>query len=83
MLFNPDPSKAAKKVIFTSKKKVQIYPPISPNNIQVKRAFYQKQLGILLDGWLSFKQHIDSAALTINSGIFVIKNSDTVSKGNT
>ena len=34
---------------------------------------YQKHLGILLDGKLKFKQHVDSAILKINKGTSVIK----------
>ena len=73
MLFIPDTSKPAQKVLFSRKKKVQIHSTISLNNIQVERASYQKQLGILLDEKLNFKQHIDSAILKINKGISVIK----------
>ena len=37
MLFNPDTSKLAQKVLFSTKKKVQIHPTIIVNNIVVKR----------------------------------------------
>ena len=75
MLFNPDTSKPVKEVLFSRKKKVQIHPTISLNNIQVERTSYQKHLGILLDEKLNFdeKQHIDSAILKINKGISMIK----------
>ena len=75
MLFNPDTSKPVEEVLFSRKKKVQIHPTISLNNIQVERTSYQKHLGILLDEKLNFdeKQHIDSAILKINKGISMIK----------
>ena len=38
MLFNPDTSKLAQKLLFSSKKRVQIHPTIILNNIVVKRA---------------------------------------------
>ena len=57
ILFNPDPSKQAQEVLFSIKKKTQIRPTISFNNIQVKRASHHKHLGILLDEKLNFKQH--------------------------
>ena len=38
MLFNPDTSKLAQNVLFSSKKKVQIHPTIILNNIVVERA---------------------------------------------
>ena len=34
---------------------------------------YQTHLGILLDEKLNFKQHVDSAILKMNKGIFVMK----------
>ena len=36
MLFNSDPSKPAQKVLFSRKKKAQIHPTKSLNNIQVE-----------------------------------------------
>ena len=73
MLFNPDPSKPAQEVLFSRKKKTQIHPTIGFNNIQAKRAFHHKHVGILLDEKLNFKQHIDTNTLKINKGIPVIK----------
>ena len=73
MLFNPDPSKPAKEVVFSRKKKEQSHPAISLNNIQVERTSYHKHLGLILDENLNFKQHIDSALLKMNKGISVIK----------
>ena len=55
MLFNADPSKPAQEVLFSRKKKVQIHPNISLNNIQVERAPYQKHQNISLDEKLNFK----------------------------
>ena len=43
MLFNPDPSKPAQEVLFSRKKKIQIHPTISLNNIQLKKRSYQKE----------------------------------------
>ena len=49
MLFNPNPTKPAQKVIFSKKKKTQTHPIISLNNIKVEKVPDQKHLGILLD----------------------------------
>ena len=65
MLFNPDPSKPAQKVVFSRKKKLQSHPTISLNNIQVEIASYLKHFGILLDEKRKFKQQIDSVILKI------------------
>ena len=72
MLFNPDPSKPAQEVIF-SRKKVQIHPTITLNNIQSERTTYQKHFGILLDEKLNFRQYIDTTILKVNKGFSVIK----------
>ena len=55
MLFNPDRRKPAQEVLFSRKKKTQIHPTISFNNIQVERASHHKHIGILLDENLNFK----------------------------
>ena len=73
MLFNLDPSKPAQEVLFATKKKTQIHPTISLNNIQVERASHHKHLGVLLDQKLNFKQHIDTTILKINKCVSVIK----------
>ena len=73
MLFNPDPSTPPQEVLLSWKKKTQIHPTISFNNIQVERASHHKHLGILLDEKLNFKQHIDTTILKINKGISAIK----------
>ena len=76
MLFNPDPSKLAQEVLFSMKKRVQIHPTISLNNIQVERAPYQKHLGLILDEKLNFTQHIVNAISKVNKGISKKKKSD-------
>ena len=48
-------------MLFSRKKKIQVHPTISLNNVQVERVSYQKHLGILLDELLNFIQHINSA----------------------
>ena len=49
------------------------HPTLSLDNIQVERASSQKHLGLILNGKLNFKQHIESAIVKINKGIAVIK----------
>ena len=73
MLFNPGPSKPAQEVLFSRKRKTQIHPAISFNNIQIERASHHTHQGILLDEKLNFKQHIDTTISKINKGISVIK----------
>ena len=71
MLFNPGSSKPAQEVLFSRKKKIQVHPIISLNNVQVERVSYQEHLGILLDEKPNFKQHIDSAISKVHKGISV------------
>ena len=73
MLFNPDPRKPAQEVVFSRKKKLQSHPTICLNNIQVERASCLRNMGILLDEKLNFKQNIDSVILKINKGISILK----------
>ena len=78
MFFNPDSKKPAQEVLFSRKTKVQLHPTINLNNIQVKKAFCQKQISILLDEKLNFKQHIDHVIPKIHKGISVIKKTLTL-----
>ena len=73
MLFNPGSSKQAQEVLFSRKKKIQVHPIVSLNNVQVERVSSQKHLGILLNEKLNFKQHIDIVISKVNKGISVIK----------
>ena len=75
MLFNSDRTKPAQEVIFSKNKKTQTHPIISLNNIQVEKVPYQKNLDILVNENLNFKQHVDSAILKMNKGISNMKRS--------
>ena len=73
MLINPDTNKPAQKVLFSRKKEIQNHSNISLNNIQVVRASHQKNLCIILDEKLNFKEHIDSTILKVNKAIALLK----------
>ena len=49
MFFNPESSKTAQEVLFSRKKKIQVHPTLSLNNVQFEKVSYQKHLSILLD----------------------------------
>ena len=78
MFFNSDSKKPAQEVLFSRKTKVQLHPTINLSNIQVKKASCQKQISILLDENLNFKQHIDHVIPKIHKGISVIKKTLTL-----
>ena len=60
MLFNPDPSKTAHKVIFSKKKDELTHPSVSYNDVEVSRADSQKHLRLVLDNKVTFKKHINN-----------------------
>ena len=58
MKFNPDVTKQAIEVIFSSKYNKGNHPPLSFNGIPVARKDSTKHLGIILDEKLNFRKHI-------------------------
>ena len=58
MQFNPDPTKQAVEVIFSSKRKKAIHPPLSFAGSLVASECSQKHLGLTLHSNFSFKKHI-------------------------
>ena len=73
MSFNPDPTKLAEEVLFSSKNLSPDHPPIYFNNTEVKRVNDHKHLGLVLDSKLSFTKHINEKIVTAWKGISVIK----------
>ena len=73
MLFNPDRKKPAQEVLFSRKTRIENHPTISLNNIPVERTTFQKDLGLILDEKLNFKQRVDSAISKVNKGTSVIR----------
>ena len=73
MLFNPDPDKPDKEVVFSRNVKLQSHPTVSLNIMQVERASYLKHLDIWLEENFNFKQHIGSVILKINKGMSLTK----------
>ena len=59
---NPDVTKQAIDIIFTSKYK-ENHPPLLFNNIPVARRESTKHLGIILDERLTFRKHIKEAIM--------------------
>ena len=54
MEFNPDPTKQANEVLFSSKTKPPNHPPLYFNNIQVTQVSEQKHLGLILQKKIIF-----------------------------
>ena len=73
MIFNPDLSKQAQKVIF-SRKTYKINHPITTfNTIPVAHTPYQKYLGLYLDEKLNFNHHINVKISKAKKGIGIIE----------
>ena len=57
-MFNPDISKQAIEIIFSRKHNKSDPPPLTFNNIPVKRDVETKHLGMVLDSKLTFESHL-------------------------
>ena len=66
MLFNPDFSKQALKVLFSNKVTKTNHPNIIFNGNMVQKSANQKHLSLILDEKLTFNDHITSKLTTVN-----------------
>ena len=73
MSFNPDPSKQAKKVIFSIKTKQISYSPLRFKNGNVSQLLYQKHLGIFPDAQITFEEHLKVITTELNKTIGLIR----------
>ena len=73
MSFNPDKSKQAQEVIFSSKTQRVIHPPEIFNNMPVVCSSCQKHLGIYLDEKMNFSNHIKEKFLKASKGIGILR----------
>ena len=69
MSFNPDPSKQAQNVIFSTKLQMSTHPKLSFNNNTVTESVTQKHLGMLLNTKLDFQEHLKSLLKKVNKTI--------------
>ena len=72
VLINPDPTKQAEKVIFSSKSIKDVHPPIYFNNSAVVTVPHHKHIGLVLDESLTFAEHIKEAVIKARRGIGII-----------
>ena len=73
MVFNPDPTKQAKEILFSSKKKEIDHPELKFNNNPVMRVNDHKHLGLILQPNLSFDKHIFEKMAKAKGNIGIIK----------
>ena len=73
MTFNPDITKKATEITFSSKYKKGTYPPLVFNGVPVARESSTKHLGVVLDDRLSFRKHIKEAIVKAKKGLALMK----------
>ena len=73
MSFNPDPTKQAEQVTFSSKSIRAVHPPIYFNNSAVVTVPHHKHIGLVLDESLTFAEHIKEAVIKARRGIGIIR----------
>ena len=72
IIFNPDPSKPAEKVIFTNRKSTS-YDTLTYSGVDVEPADDHKHLSFVLDRKMSSNKHIDGKTAKANQGICMIR----------
>ena len=73
MIFNPDASKQAQKIVFSRKANAGNCKTVYFNNVPVIRENIQKHLGLFLDSKLSFFDHINEKIKKATKGVNVIR----------
>ena len=73
MKFNPDITKQAIEVIFSSKYKKESHPPLNFNDIPVARKSSTKHLGLILDERLSFREHVKEEIEKVKKGLALMR----------
>ena len=73
MSFNPDTSKQAQEIIFSRKTKKILHPLLHFNNSIVLQTPYQKHLGIFLNAWLIFEEHLKVITTKVDKTIALLQ----------
>ena len=73
MIFNPDASKQAQEIVFSSKASARNHAAVYFNNALVIRDNIQKHLGLSLDSKLSFFDHNNKKIKKASKGVNVIR----------
>ena len=73
MSFNPDISKQAHEIIFSSKRSIIFHPPLTFNDIPVAQTNSQNHLGMQLDKRIYFEEHLSKVESKVNKTIRIIR----------
>ena len=73
MSFNPDTTKQAQEMIFSSKAKEIYHPLFVFNNTSVSQSSSQKHLGVILETKLIFDEHLKMVSLKISKTLGLLR----------
>ena len=73
MEFNPDSTKQATEILFSSKKSSPNHPQLIFNGSAVAKVNEQKHLGLILDSRLSFEKHLNEKIIKAKKNVGIIK----------
>ena len=71
--FNPDPTKQASELLFSTKRNTPDHPPLHFNGSVITKVGEQKHLGVTLDKKLTFQSHIAEKISKTKKTIGIIK----------
>ena len=73
MSFNPDPTKQAEQVIFSTKASKVEHPAIYFDSSEVVTVLHHKRIGLILDETFNFAEHIKEAIIKARRGTGIIR----------
>ena len=73
MSFNPDTTKQAQEIIFSSKANEICHPPFVFNNTSVSQSSSQKHLGVIIETMLIFDEHLKMVSLKISKTLRLLR----------
>ena len=73
MSFNPNPTKQAEQIIFSTKASETEHPAIYFNGSEVETVPHHKYIGLILDEALNFAEHIKEAIIKARRGIAIVR----------
>ena len=72
-IFNPDLSKQAQEIIFSTKNEKLLHPTLLFNNIPLSNSLFQKHLGLTLDIKLILSEHVKSITKKIGKTMDLLR----------
>ena len=73
MEFNPDPTKQATEVLFSSKKSSPNHPQLILDGLAIAKVNDRKHLGLILDSRQSFEKHLNEKIMKSKKNVGILK----------